>query len=290
MADIEKKPVVARHSMFNNITDIDAEFSVEQPSEYSFDQKIKFTSNKSTVLTIFNLFRSFVAIGILTLPYATSLVGPFIAMFSIFLIAFIVYIATACVLEIADDAKFKGSNYETLGKLLWGKAGQKIIVIILYFCSFACFIGGILFTADFLDFAFCSHNVESLCHSKFKYLLAAFILSLMISLIQSLKPFGYISIASTFIIIIAISSITVYNLKFVVETPVNLSNRLKEFNMKKFFAFLGIGFYTTEGIALVLPIRASYKNNAKFPKVFYGTFIVIIWCYLILAIFSYIVI
>lgn len=288
MSDFEKTPIV-HHSMFNNITDIDAEFSVNNDSEISFNQKIKLTSRKSLILTIFNIFRSFVAIGVLTLPYASSLVGPLIAIPSMLLVSVLVFLATHCIIEIADDSKFKGANYETLGRLLWGKIGQRLIVVILYFVSFACFIGGILFTADFLDFAFCSHNVEGLCHSKIKYLLAAFIFSIFISLIQSLKPFGYISIISTIVIMIAIVSITVYNMKFILHTDINLGPRLGEFNIRNFFTFLGIGLYTIEGINLILPIRASYNNNGNYPRVFYSTFVFVVWCYLLLAILSYIV-
>lgn len=289
MADVEKVPIAARHSMFNNMTNVEVDFSMDPQSEVTFDQKIKLTSKKSIVLTIFNVFRSFVAIGILTLPYATSLVGPALATFSMLLIALLVYLATDCIIEVADDVKFKGANYETLGRLLWGRVGQQVVIVTLYFCSFACFIGGILFTSDFLDFAFCSHKVDALCHSKVKYLLAAFGLSILISTIQSLKPFGYISIASTFVIIIAVASITVYNVGFVLETRVDLGIRLTEFKIKNFFRFLGIGLYTIEGINLILPIRASFKDNARYPKVLYATFVFVVWCYLILAVMSYIV-
>ena len=93
----------------------------------------------------------------------------------------------------------------------------------MYICSIATFMGGTLFSIDFLDFAFCSHDIKALCHTKVKFLFFALILSLLISLIQSLKPFGYISIASTFIIILAIFSMTIYNLYFVFNTDVNLS-------------------------------------------------------------------
>ena len=57
-----------------------------------------------------------------------------------------VYTATFFMLEVANDTKFKGSNYETLGKLLWGRKGRQIIILILFTISIATFIGGILFT------------------------------------------------------------------------------------------------------------------------------------------------
>ena len=74
-------------------------------------------------MTIFNTFRSFVAIGILSLPFAIKMVGPILGFFGLFLIGVMVLVATKALLEVADDSKFKGANYEILGKLLWGKKG-----------------------------------------------------------------------------------------------------------------------------------------------------------------------
>lgn len=164
------------------------------------------------------MFRSFVAIGILTLPYGIKMVGPILGFFILLVIAFIVFMATHLLLEIADDSRFKGSNYEIFGKLLWGKKGQRFIVAQLYLASIATFMGGILFSVDFLDFAFCSHGIESMCHSKKIFMVFAFIITIFIALLESLKPFGYVSVFSTFIIILAIFSITVYNFNFVVNT------------------------------------------------------------------------
>jgi len=146
--------------MFDNITNVDLDFSMYEKSEYSFNkQRITTTSHKSLVLTIFNTFRSFVAIGILSLPYAVKEVGPILGFLGILIVGIVVFLGTRSLLEVADDSKFKGANYEVLGKLLWGKKGEKIIVVLLTICAISVFMGGILFTVDFLDFAFCSHDV-----------------------------------------------------------------------------------------------------------------------------------
>lgn len=150
-------------------------------------------------------------------------------------------------------------------------------------------MGGVLFSIDFLDFAFCSHNVESLCHSKKIFMTFALIVSIFITLIESLKPFGYVSIFSTFIIILSVLSMTIYNLQYVAVTNEDLTDRLTEFKFSKIFSFIGLAFYTAEGIGLVLPVRATFKDNEKFSKVFYATFTFIIWVYVVLGILSYIV-
>lgn len=69
---------------------------------------------------IFNVFRSFVAIGILTLPYGVKLVGPSVAFFELLIVGILVALPTKLLLQVADASKFKGANMEILGKLLWG--------------------------------------------------------------------------------------------------------------------------------------------------------------------------
>ena len=146
-------------NMFDNITNVELDFSMYDKSEYSFNKRITSPSQRSLLLTIFNTFRSFVAIGILSLPFAIKMVGPILGFLGIFIVGIIVFLGTQALLEVADDSKFKGANYEILGKLLWGKTGEHLIVVLLAICAISVFIGGVLFTVDFLDFAFCSHGV-----------------------------------------------------------------------------------------------------------------------------------
>lgn len=245
-------------------------------------------SRKSLFLTIFNIFRSFVAVGILTLPYAIKLVGPILGFFTQIFIGIFVYLTTDCLLEVANDSKFKGSNYETLGKLVWGTKGKNFILILIYVCSISTAIGAILFTTDFLDHVFCSHGVLAFCHSKIRYLFFSLILSIFIALVDSLKPFGYISVISTFFVVLSIFSITVYNFSFIIDNDgLNFYERVTFVDFKGFFSFLGISLYASEGIGLILPIRASFKDNKNYDKVFYSTYIAILWCYLTLGIFSF---
>ena len=287
--DPESLKLLKSDSLFKHISDVEEYFSVNESPTHSFADKINITSKKSVVLTVFNIFRSFVAVAILTLPYATSLVGPIPAIFCLIFVAVIVFLATDLVLEVADDSRFKGANYETLGKMMWGQPGKQLILVVLYLCSLACFIGGILFSAEFLNFAFCSHGIHSLCNRKSLFMLIAFFLCIVIALIESLKPFGYISIASTCVIIIGLASITFYNVEFLLTTEIDLKVRINQFHIEHVLSFLGIALYTTEGLNLVIPLRHSFKDNENFPKLLYGTFTFVVWCYITTGILSYMV-
>ena len=65
-----------------------------------------------------------------------------------------------------------------------------------------------------------------MCHGKNKYLFFALVLSILIALVDSLKPFGYVSLFSTVFIILSVFSITIYNLEFLFETDIDLSSRI----------------------------------------------------------------
>ena len=81
-----------------------------------------------------------------------------------------------------------------------------------------------------------------------------------------------------------------YDLHFLVTTSTDLSLRMEKATFSNFLSFIGIAFYTTEGIGLILPIRASFKDNKRFPKVFYSTYVFIVWVYICYGILSYLVV
>lgn len=110
--------------MFDNITNFELDFSAHDNPDVTFHQRLAITpSKRSVILTIFNVFRSFVGMGILTLPFGVKIVGSFLGFFIVILMGIIVSLATHLLLEIANDSKFKGSNYEVLGRLVFGKGG-----------------------------------------------------------------------------------------------------------------------------------------------------------------------
>lgn len=73
------------------------------------------------------------------------------------------------------------------------------------------------------------------------------------------------------------------------KTKLDLTDRLTDVRFDELFKFLGIAFYVAEGIALVIPVRASFKNNEKFLPLYYSTFTFIVWIYVLMGVLSFIV-
>lgn len=78
-------------------------------------------------MSFFNLFRSYVGIGVMALPFSVNKVGPLLATIIFLLISAIMVTCTYLLLEIADNSRFKGNKYETVGELVWGLKGKYFI-------------------------------------------------------------------------------------------------------------------------------------------------------------------
>ena len=97
-----------RDQIYDNITNPDLDFSVSNRDSIINNQEVSAVTPRNFFLTFFNLFRSFVAVGILTLPYGISTVGPLVALIASVLCAFLIISSTYFLLTVATKLKFKG--------------------------------------------------------------------------------------------------------------------------------------------------------------------------------------
>lgn len=135
-------------NLFNNITNPDLDFSVSRKENSFNNQEEKKIELKNFGLSFFNLFRSFVAIGILTLPFGISTVGPLVALFAFGLSFYLLITSTQFLLVVANELKFKGVQLDVLGQFFWGKLGYNMIMIVMQFSLVSCYIGGLIFFKD----------------------------------------------------------------------------------------------------------------------------------------------
>lgn len=109
----------------------------------------------------------------------------------------------------------------------------------------SCAIASVVFTVDFMDYVFCHHNVEALCHHKFKFLAFSFIISSCIVMIENLACFAYISLISIVAILTSLATILYYDVSFVFDrtrpvAPYSL------FKLGGTASFIGIALFAME--------------------------------------------
>ena len=75
---------------------------------------------KKTMLTSCNVFRAFVAIGILAVPYAISLVGIGPGLIIIILVSLYLGYCMHLLMSVAENLNLRSGNYEEVGAVVWG--------------------------------------------------------------------------------------------------------------------------------------------------------------------------
>lgn len=90
--------------MYNNISDKHLEFSNNYLNSAELLNNPHYPSKRNVFFSFFNLLRSYVGIGVMSLPYSVAIVGPLWAVILYIYIAFVIILCTHLVLEVADHS------------------------------------------------------------------------------------------------------------------------------------------------------------------------------------------
>ena len=95
--------------------------------------------------TAFNVFRSFVGLGILTLPYAFSQAGTYLAILSLIAITALSWYGVKLYIEVAEDIGYEGAKLQDLVRIAIGKNGGKFAAINIIVIQLAVCIASVVF-------------------------------------------------------------------------------------------------------------------------------------------------
>lgn len=142
-----------------------------------------------------------------------------------------------------------------------------------------------MFVVNFLDFVFCQHNIEQLCHQKYLFTLYALILSTPIIFITNLKYFSNVSFVAILSIATAMIAIVAYDIRSFVDKGV-FSDNLPDFKPENLPIFFAVMVFSMEGIAMVLPIKGSMKDQSKGSSLMFGITLSVEFIYLLFGLLS----
>lgn len=106
-------------------------------------------------------------------------------------------------------------------------------------------VASVVFTTDFLDYVFCSHNIEKLCHQKYKFMGFSLVISLVMVIIENLACFAYISLLAILAILSSVTAIYYYDLSFIFDR----SKPISEYSLAKLggiSSFIGVALFAME--------------------------------------------
>ena len=226
--------------------------------------KVKAEKTKSTdIQAFFNLFSAFVGIGVLSLPKGLSTPGLGLGVIGFIILAILCYVVLYLNLKIADDQPgAEGISLRQLaGQHLGRWAGISVEVAIFFMQAGIC-IGILLFTDEFLTYAFCAFEQETLCSTHLYNLLICIVLVVPLSFVNNLHFFYIPSLIATVLYLIGIGTQTYYNFTLLHsrEDPwSDLKTNLKEFDPTQLPLFFGVAIFGFEGIGVLFGLRKSME-------------------------------
>lgn len=217
-------------------------------------------SNKKV---FFILLKSFIGTGILFLPCAFASGG---ILFSNILLLLFGILSFWCyyILTLAKQIT-NVSNFENIGKHLFGKWMKTIITIslILSQLGFACTY--VIFTSEnlaaFFEFAL---NISNIPKEIFIFTQLLFFIPL--SFLRKVSKLAIPTLFANIFTFIGLILVTVLTIKHLINGNIGPNVNIF-FNTSDWHMFIGIAIFSFEGVGLIIPVQNSMASPEKFPLV-----------------------
>ena len=263
----ENNPFIKKDNN-NNLIDSDEEEELDLNVIYDPDTA-PLPAHSSNVQAFFTLFKSFIGGGVFTLPFSFHLAGLGLSTIVIILSGLLTMYCLAAIIKVADS--MKENSKLTLEKIVLETLGRKMcrsVEVSLLIMQFGVCIGTFIMANQFLDYSFCSYNVDGLCQNTlFKVALFA-ILTIPISFINNAHYFYIPSMIGGIFVLVTIASQLVYDSELISEMPpfqLRLSAHFKTFNWEQIPLIFGVSAYAFEGIGTLFSIRGAMLRPKSFP-------------------------
>lgn len=228
---------------------------------------------KSKVLMFSNIYRVFVACGMLILPHAISLSGVIPSFILIIIMLVLTNINHNYMYKICQDLQLKRRvTLETLTEMIIGNKMRVIVLIIISGSQISAFIGSFILSTELIHHSFCMNTTTSEdCISRFYVAGILAIFNIFMVLIPNLKTFAYISSFSVFFQFFALLTVF-YNATIMF---INQSNPSETFisetvsiTWSNIIQTLGVFLYIFQRLTFYLPIRSNYVKMKKFHTIY----------------------
>lgn len=182
-------------------------------------------------------------------------------------------------LDVAEDIQYEGNSYQKIIYLV-SKSNIVVNVSISMMCVMQIMVsvGSCLFVIEVMNHIFCDIPVTEFCNQKIILTLIAFAVSAPTFFIKNLKIYSTIAFASTFTVLVLIGSLVFSSTQIMVKTGLT---HQKEVQWLKIPSCIAVFTFALEGIALVLPVKNSMKEQGQFRRLSVETMIVVGLLYLI---------
>jgi len=235
--------------------------------------------------TYFTLFKSFVGVGVLTLPHAfqrAGYVGGAVGLVTVGVLSyFCMRVLLRCGEKITGVASFASIGREALGP--WGGAVVNLFVVVtqIGFC-----IGYIIFVAANLErvVAAISPGVK-VSQGVFALIFGACVVPLV--LLRTIKGLHCTSLVADFIIVFGLLVIVGSSVSTLSQNHTETQQAVQAIDWVHLPLFFGLSVSAFEGIAMVLPVQQSMAEPHRFPAMLRVVMLWVCSLYVLIAALGY---
>ena len=209
--------------------------------------------------------KSFIGMGILTLPFAATKGGYILGPFFLVAVAGLSYHCMMLLLQMSAQIKAKTPSFGALGKEICGPWAKQVVDWSLVLTQYGFAIADLIFIVENVRDVICLETHGTGCPSKAQLCMGVLVCLLPLTWLKSLQVLTVPVFMSNIVLLAGIS--WVYYCSFEQIGTSGPGPDLIAFNWKELPVFFGCAVFSFEGIGLVLPIQAAMKEPKQFPRI-----------------------
>eukprot|EP01016_Furgasonia_blochmanni_P047504 TRINITY_DN6980_c0_g1_i5.p1 TRINITY_DN6980_c0_g1~~TRINITY_DN6980_c0_g1_i5.p1 ORF type:complete len:465 (-),score=39.52 TRINITY_DN6980_c0_g1_i5:164-1558(-) len=232
--------------------------------EFTTQEDEPVRSNEYQAFT--SLFKSYVTLGILCIPYSSRQVGTVPSTIMSIGCCFFVFYATYIVCEMSHHKQKRFVSLAEIAADEFGEIGATIMNIIILFIQFMVAIGVILIARFFFDSFFCYYEVTSMCDTIWVTFVVTYAILLPMSFINNIHYLYMSSAVANFIIMGSVVTLTGYCIYLLALGEVH-TDQFGLWNWRELPQFYGVAMAAYEGITIIPQIRESLIMPEHISKI-----------------------
>eukprot|EP00421_Protoceratium_reticulatum_P072621 CAMPEP_0168417734 /NCGR_PEP_ID=MMETSP0228-20121227/31408_1 /TAXON_ID=133427 /ORGANISM="Protoceratium reticulatum, Strain CCCM 535 (=CCMP 1889)" /LENGTH=463 /DNA_ID=CAMNT_0008431599 /DNA_START=98 /DNA_END=1485 /DNA_ORIENTATION=- len=209
--------------------------------------------------------KSFVGMGILTLPYATTKGGYILGPLFLLLVAWLSHHCMGLLLKLTSNPNIKAVSFGALGMKVAGRWAKVLVESCLILTQYGFAIADLIFIVENVKDVVCVETKHHACPDKTSICIGVLVFLLPLTWLRSLQVLTVPVLLSNVVLLGGIS--WVYYCAFAQVASAGVAPDIVAFNWKDMPVFFGCAVFSFEGIGLVLPIQSAMQNPSHFPAI-----------------------
>lgn len=230
--------------------------------------------------------KSFVGVGILTIPFAVQKGGFVLGPVSILIVAFLSHHCMELLLHLGETTcSAETVSFGTLGMQICGRWAKVLVESCLVVTQYACAITDLIFIVESMRDVLCHETHGVVCPTKSSVCTWVLVFLLPLTWLRSLNLLTVPVLMSNLALFSGISWVSYCNTEQLVSAGV--APGVVAFNWAELPVLFGCAVFSFEGIGLVLPIQLAMAEPTAYPRILRRSMILLGTLFATFGLFGY---